>query len=156
MNSYELAVKQAKEISPWAKVRLAEDGLAWQITIPTGILSPFRLPDSYRGTPAWDAYNEPNIAFQNALMSWANRKKMLGRPLEYIADYYNLSQTEGAEMAVFAKELHKETGVADLDWPGEVTNEQFSQYEDNMNKAAAMVDQTNRKALDEKWENLSY
>lgn len=154
MNSYEVAVEQAKEISAWAKVRMNSDGSKWEVVIPTGIYIPTTLPDSYFGTPAWHKYNEPSTVFQNRLMSWANRNDITDRPLEYIADYYNATQAEGAEMLGFANELHKETGVADLDWSGEVTNEQFKQFEDNMRKAAAMVDQTNRKALDEKWENL--
>ncbi|MBC9704862.1 MAG: hypothetical protein H9W81_07780 [Enterococcus sp.] len=154
MSSYELAVEQAKAISPLAKVRLTRHGEAWEICIPSNFLSPATLPETYRGTPAWEKYNEPNGLYPNALLSWANYRKMLDKPIEYIADYYNLSQIQGEEMQKFAKELHKETGIADLDWDGEVSNEQFSQYKKNIETAKTMIDPTGRHLLDEKWSNL--
>ena len=154
MTSYEIAVEQAKAMSPYAKVRIADGGTHWEACIPTGVFAPSTLPDAYRGTPAWEKYQKPNGLYPNDLLSWANHNKILDKPLEYIADYYNLSEIEGEEMAVFANQFHKETGVDNLDWSGEITNEQFGQYEDNIQKALTMVDSTNRNNLDEKWKYL--
>lgn len=155
MTSYEMAVEAAKAMSPYAKVRIADGSTRWEACIPTGVLAPSTLPDSYRGTPAWEKYQKPNGLYPNDLLSWANYNKILDKPLEYIADYYNLSQIEGEEMSVFAKKFHEETGVADLDWGGgEISNDDFSTYTDNIRKASALIDPINRRNLDEKWKYL--
>lgn len=154
MTSYELAVEKAKEMSPYAKVRIADDGTSWEACIPTGVRAPSTLPDAYRETPAWEKYQTPNIKHPNDLLSWAEYHKILDKPLEYIADYYNLSQIEGAEMFVYTKAFHKETGMDKVEWKN-MSNDEFSTYTNNIRKASSLVDPTNRQNLDEKWKFLA-
>lgn len=160
LESYEQALKLAKEISPHAYLELDWSGYGWMghdwiIRYKTPLYSPTTLPLSYKGTPAWEAYHEKSENQSNALMEWAKGKHLQDDPLEYIAENFNITRAEGAEMLAIAEEFHKETNVANLDWDGKITKRQYAKYQANLAKAAKLVDFKPRSALFRKWCNVS-
>lgn len=148
---------QAKMINPQAGLRFVPETSAWEIILPSEARSVEILPDVYRGTPAYRAFyatlNTLSPNYETELEKWAYRKGYSDKPLEFIADYYNLAQYENAECSIYLSDLDKEAGIASLEWD-DYTNEDFARMKSNRRKANSMVDQSARKALDEKWSAL--
>lgn len=153
MSTYAEALTKAKAISPEAKVRVIGDTQTWEIYIPTDMEIATELSETYKGTPAWRAYEEKDASYGNTLALWGFRRQHYNKPIEYIADYYNLSEREGAAIVIYQNDLNASTGINPDNWSS-FSNEDFSQYKKNVEIAHSKVDPSERNALNEKYKDL--
>lgn len=150
--TYAEILLKAQAISPDAKVRVGASQ-EWEIYIPTELAVEDEMPESYKVTPAWHAHNEANPNHGNVLAYWAYMKGHTGKPIEYIADYFNLQKKEGAAMSIYLNDLNKASGV-NPDNFSNFSNDEFSQYTHNVDLASSKVDLPYAAELAEKWKHL--
>ena len=72
--SYEEMLEKAKLIHPDAEIHIDDITDSWVITIkPKGVAVSYTLPDSYKGTPAWEAYVDFDSSAESELEIFGER-----------------------------------------------------------------------------------
>lgn len=127
--SHQQMLAYAKNVHPDAIVELDYDE-TWVIRIPTKFSQPFGVSDSWKGTPAEDAFNKIERG-SSELHDWAESLGYSDEPLDIIAERYNLHVE--AFKGIFEKlnVLLAEAGYPsheDTLWSKDMTNEHFSFY----------------------------
>lgn len=151
--TYAEILLKAQAISPDARVRVGANSQEWEIYIPTDLAVDDEMPESYKVTPAWYAQNEMHSYYGNVLAYWAHMNGHAGKPLEYIADYFNLHKKEGAAMSIYLNDMNNASGVNPDNWH-DLSNDEFEQYTKNVRLASKKVDLPYAAELAEKWKHL--
>jgi hypothetical protein len=89
MKTYSQMEEFARTIHPDAVPRLNEFTDTWEIVISTEFYDSFELDDKFLGTPAAEAYNEPDTSYDNQLSRWGAKNGHYGKSLHDIAEAYN-------------------------------------------------------------------
>lgn len=102
----------AEAISPKAKVRKKGSEDIWEIYIPTDFHIDVNLSEDYKGTPAWDAYNQYDAKYGNELERWSDYSGYDELPVEAVADFYNCEIAASSRAAELLDAAQKETGIS--------------------------------------------
>jgi len=88
--TFEEVLAYAQTLHPDATVKSTDEN-TWEVIIPTDFTIPYGLPESYKGTPAWEANEqmEPSSG-ETVLERWGRKNSHGWSPLVIVADYYNL------------------------------------------------------------------
>lgn len=87
--SYEEMLEKAKLIHPEATVSNEDD--KWVITIkPRAFQVNYRLPETYKGTPAWEAYNTESSGGESELECFGRKNLDWDLSISQIAMEYNV------------------------------------------------------------------
>jgi hypothetical protein len=87
--TFEEVLAYAQTLHPDATVKSTDEN-TWQVIIPTDFTIPYGLPESYKGTPAWEAYEEQSSGGESVLERWGRKNSHGWSPTVIVADYYNL------------------------------------------------------------------
>jgi len=118
----------AKNVHPDAIVELDYDE-TWVIRIPTKFSQPFGVSDSWKGTPAEEAFNKVERG-SSELFDWADSHGYSEEPLDIIAERYNLHVEAFKDIFEKLNVLLAEAGFPsheEMVWPA-ITNENFIFY----------------------------
>lgn len=156
--TYAQMLEIAKAISPDARVRAIDYGeQKWEIYIPSEFAPTYDLPESYKGTPAWDLSLLDDGSYGDQLSRWGYKNGYRGLPIEGIADYYNVQCEFSSREYAIASELDKSAGFIPMneitDWKP-ITREIAAQYMDHKKTAQAEIREAHHAAvtaLNEKW-----
>lgn len=151
-------LEAAKAISPEARVRVLDYGSQrWEIYIPTPFEPAFDLPDSYKGTPAWEAAQKVDYSHDNELCRWGHKNGYRDLPIEGVADFYNLRSNYGARKEEIAEESDRKAGFIPMsqitDWKPitEPIARQYMSHRDAAAKELAEEWSQNERDLNVKW-----
>lgn len=155
--NYKEMTEIAQKISPEAKVRMVGYNDQWEIYIPTVFNVSHDLDESYRGTPAWEAYKTRDSSHDDELQRWAYKNSHREIPIEGAADYYNLMHERQAAFVKARDILSEAAGTTIVDF-ATATKDEFIAYKVSWDEAEAQIAPEfaqKYKELNEKWYDFS-
>lgn len=111
LKNYREMLEIAKGISSSARVRKLEMNEQWEIYIPTEFTADWNLPDNYRDTPAWDAFQEHDYSYGGSKLAQWGENRFSDLPIDGIADYYNLETLISIRVDELMQEFEMSTGI---------------------------------------------
>lgn len=152
--SYAEMMAIALAIHPDMKVRLTQfDYSGWEMYMPTSFIEKYDLPDEFKGTVAWEMYEERDSGYDNSLQRYRHKNGFDSIPLEGVAEYVNLNHEQNAWGTEVLNQLLKDNGIV-IDWKN-ITKETMHSYNVFRDEASALADtefETQRKALKERFD----
>lgn len=154
--TYTEMLAEAKKIHPDMEVRLdLIDHQKWEMFMPTNFIERYGLPESFKGTPAWDMEQERDSGYDNQLQRYRHKNGFDCIPLEGVAEYVNLSHEENTWGSKIRDEKLKEDGIV-IDWKNwkEVSDEDFAKYKAHHKEAERLCEiefAEKRKMLQDKY-----
>lgn len=111
VQNHEQMMTLARTIHPRATVRVNSFTDTWEIVIATECSPSYNLPDSYQGTPAWDAAQNHDAGYGDELMRWGYKNGHSGECIEQVADYFNLQHNHLIERKNLIEKRLAENGI---------------------------------------------
>lgn len=121
----------AKTIHPDATIRLEDSCDTWQIVIETDISQSWQVDETWKGTPAEEAYNTPDSGGEDVLNRWARKNGHGSEPLALVAEQYNINHDSQVWAQTRLDELLVEAGhlpMLEMIAGREITHEDFVIY----------------------------
>lgn len=89
--SYSEMLAEAKKIHPDMQVRLDEIyHEKWEMFMPTDFTENIELSEKYKGTAAWEMYENPESGYGSELERYRHKQGFDHVPLDGLAEYINL------------------------------------------------------------------
>lgn len=155
--SYTEMLEAAKKIHPDMQVRLdLIDHQKWEMYMPTEFIERHNLPESFKGTPAWEMQEERDSGYDNQLQRYRHKNGLDCVPLEGVAEYINLNYEENAWGSKIRDERLMQEGIV-IDWKDwkNVSDEDFLKYKKYHKEAERLCEiefADKRQALKDKYE----
>jgi hypothetical protein len=145
-------IAEAQKIHPDMKVRLTMDESGWEMYMPTPYTEHYELDERFKGTAAWEMYEERDSGYDNSLERYRYKNGYRGVPLAGVAEYINLRSDQQAWAAPVAERLHAENDsfIGDDDWGAELSNERFEAYQRTQEQVGKLMEAE----FKDKWEAL--
>jgi hypothetical protein len=151
MRTHEQMLAEAQKIHPDMKLRLGIDGNSWEMYMPTPYSEHYELDEKYRGTRAWEWYEERDYSHDNALQRYRDKNGFRGVPLAGVAEYVNLNAEQQEWAGPVSDRLHSEngSGITEDEWAN-ISREKFDAYEATQKQ----VNELMQAEFKDKWEAL--
>ena len=155
--SYTEMLEMAQKMHPDMKVRLdLITHSEWEFYMPTKFIEKYELSETFKGTRAWEWYEERDSSYDNQLQRYRHKNGYDSIPLEGVAEYVNLREEQEVWARPVRAELHAKngSGITESEW-ATVQNEKFMAYratESELNKLVEIEFKDKWEALNEKWE----
>lgn len=161
--TYDEMVALATSMHPDMKVRVIDEGAGreWEFYFLPAKNVPFELPESFRGTPAWDAYEKRDSGYDTELWRWQHNLGYDMMPNEGVGEMYNFQSERGKFVRKEIERLDAITGINSFDWdewPKDTdgSNEYFTLMRQHQAAASELADKdetltTKYAALENKW-----
>lgn len=152
--SYTEMLAEAQKIHPDMKVRLdVFTHSEWEMFMPTPFIERYELPDDFKGTHAWELYEERDSGYDNSLQRYRHKNGFDGVPLEGVAEYVNLNHEQNAWGTEVMNRLLKENGIV-IDW-NNITKEimhSYNVFRDEASELSNVEFASKRQALRDKFD----
>lgn len=150
--TYEEMLETAHKIHPEMRLRLV--GIRqdlWEMYMPATFLDKKQLSGSYKGTFAWNLYQQDAQNYDNRLERYRQRNGLEGHPLEAAADHANLTDEEQVWVAPILAKLMEENDAVIDDWDEDIDNEKLIRHAGCRTEVMKLT----REKFSDKWDALN-
>lgn len=123
---YSEMLAKAKLVHPDLKVRLNESTETWEFYMSTEIRENSALDESFKGTYAWNLFEESESAYGNSLERYRQKQGFSHLPLHAVAEKVNIDSDFTKAIKELAPTFYAEYGLTQ-----EKINNLFSSWGDN-------------------------